>query len=169
MCPPPGGADVYEPKPGYGAGEAAHFGGRDTGVPIPAAPGASRRVRSRIIRVRLIDFTFAARREADGKWRGAIVPGYGQYFPPEKILGSPADSTYDLYMAAGVAYYLLTGKAPFSGVGGDAGIAERRCGPDFGKIPDAGLAAVLRKAMSFNPEDRYRSSQAFLDALQPFC
>jgi eukaryotic-like serine/threonine-protein kinase len=116
---------------------------------------------------RLIDYTFAAKRDAHGQWRGAIVPGVPQFYPPEKILGAPADSTYDLYMAAGIAYYLLTGSAPFSSAG-EAGLAERRRGPDMTRVNDPQLAAVLSKALAYAPEQRYRSSQALLDALEPF-
>jgi hypothetical protein len=67
-------------------------------------------------------------------------------------------------MAAAVGFYLLTGHPPFSG----SGSLDERQRPPLDQIPNRALAAVLGKAMAFNPADRYQSSADFLNALRPF-
>jgi len=114
-----------------------------------------------------VDFGATVKLDADGRYRGALVPGCLPYCPPEKFTGAPARGGYDLYMAAAVGCYLLTGRPPFSRQTGARAIAERRRGPDLRGIADTDLARVLGRAMAFAPAARYRG-ESLLAALAPW-
>ena len=52
--------------------------------------------------------------EAQITAEGAVT-GTPAYMPPERVLGEPGDERSDIYALGGVAFYLLTGRAPFAG------------------------------------------------------
>jgi serine/threonine-protein kinase len=91
---------------------------------------------------------------------------YGQALP------AVAHPTQDLFSAAVHLVDLLADHAPYS-----VPIAHREdpapwrraysAGPKLENI-EAGLQTVLRKALSIEPEKRFQSAQAFIDALRPF-
>ena len=106
-----------------------------------------------------------------GEMRGTIP-----FMPPEQMLDfKTVLPSGDLYATAATLYYLITGQFIYDqvAVGGDliralleespVPIQQRR--PD---VPD-GLAAVLMKCLSREPEDRYPTAYALRQALREFC
>jgi serine/threonine-protein kinase len=88
---------------------------------------------------------------------------------PEQARGDPVGEASDLYSLGALLYRCLTGETPVD-VGGldEVGARERvaKAGPpDASELPDE-LAAVVRRAMAPDPEDRFESAEAFLEALE---
>jgi serine/threonine-protein kinase len=93
------------------------------------------------------------------------------YVAPEQISGKPVDGRCDVYSLACVVYETMAGKPPFQRDDDMAllwahqydqppALTAKR--PD---IPDA-VDAVLAKALSKSPDDRYDSCLAFVGALR---
>lgn len=133
--------------------------------------------------VELIDFGIAsevddlpsAPRESGPKLtREGEILGTVGYMAPEQMLGTPYDHRVDVYAAAALAYECLVGCAPFDGppttviarvVSGQRPPLATELEPT---VPPA-LAAVLARALSFDPRERQDSARdlafACLDAL----
>lgn len=122
--------------------------------------------------LKLIDFGGAERKASNGKFRGRSRAGCALYMAPEQFAKTvDLDDTSDVYQAAGVCVYLVSGRSPIDwpDVEGDKA-QEAACLPlqlagHKRSIPDEALAAVLRRALDPNPRRRYRSAQALADAL----
>ena len=109
---------------------------------------------------------------------GTTVHGEGTpaFCAPEQWRAGKATPSSDLYGAAGVLAFLLTGRLPFQeterlveqGVNRSdlERIHEQR--DVLRSVTDPSLRAVLHKGLSPNPADRYESAKAFRDALAPF-
>lgn len=119
----------------------------------------------------LTDFGLALLAAApDHLTRNGAVLGTPAYMAPEQ--GDPkagAIGASDVYSLGAVLYQMLTGQLPF---GGGLGALPNRRGEDTPPAPsslrpdlDAGLDAIVRKAMAPRPEDRYPSAAAFHVAL----
>ncbi len=94
----------------------------------------------------------------------ALTP---QYASPEQKNGAPAKTTADIYSLGVVLYKMLTEIHPFvsgaSGVGGsDAMLPSRTCAePSRSAELRGDIDNIILKAMSTEPEHRYRSADAF--------
>ncbi len=117
-------------------------------------------------RLRILDLGVAA---SDGQDFGEINnPGTPSYMAPEVRAGQPASEASDLYACGVTLYELLTRKFPY-------GEIEPFQHPHFGEpvsptryrpdIPEW-LEAVLLKAVSREPEDRFGTIEEFLLALE---
>lgn len=115
----------------------------------------------------LIDFNIAVGANQQGK-----VLGYSANFAsPEQVLLAQAainrmpssitlDGRSDIYSAAAVIYYLMTGVPPVTG---------QRNPPlsQWQNLPySSGLKAIVDKAMSFEPNQRYSTADKLVHALQ---
>ena len=118
--------------------------------------------------VTLVDFGIA--KIADGTnatTAGAqgFTPGYS---PPEQYGGAHTGPYSDQYSLAATLYQLLTNHQPEDGLQrlmGTAVLAPMNIlNP---KVPE-GMQAVIERAMSPKPEERYPSVDAFLKALTPY-
>ena len=101
---------------------------------------------------------------------GHIV-GTFVYLPPELLLGKHGDFRSDIYQVSVTLYQMLMGKPPFSpeqvllvARGRPLPDPEPFCG--ISKGADGRLAAIMQKAMSFNPANRYVSAEAMGVALK---
>jgi beta-lactam-binding protein with PASTA domain/tRNA A-37 threonylcarbamoyl transferase component Bud32 len=114
--------------------------------------------------VKVMDFGIArALADGQGVTQTAAVVGTAQYLSPEQARGELVDARSDVYAAGCVLYELITGEPPFTG---DSPVAvayqhvredpipPSRQNPD---VP-AALDAVVLKAMSKNPANRYQSA-----------
>ena len=105
-----------------------------------------------------------------------IVLGTPEFMSPEQIRGKPLDGRSDIYALAILAFELFTGQLPFVGKSAQETMIARLRGapmPLRQLKPDlpAKLEAVIMKALSVNPADRYGSmaelAQAFETAASP--
>lgn len=114
--------------------------------------------------VKIVDFGIA-RAASDAT---ATVAGTPHYMAPEQFEGR-ADERSDIYSVGCLLYECLTGKPPFEGTMAAQLMAHRNHPrPDPRAItPEvpADLAAVVARAMSVDPADRYQSVHAMLTAL----
>jgi eukaryotic-like serine/threonine-protein kinase len=125
-------------------------------VPDPAAPAGVRAV--------VMDFGLAKERRAGPDvvklTATGIVLGTPEFMSPEQIRGKPLDGRSDVYALAILAFELFTGQLPFAGkTAQETMIARLRGSPaklrDLKPDLPSKLEAVIAKALSVNPADRY--------------
>jgi eukaryotic-like serine/threonine-protein kinase len=114
--------------------------------------------------VKVMDFGIArALGEGQNVTQTAAVIGTAQYLSPEQARGEAVDARSDVYAAGCVLFELLTGDPPFTG---DTPVAvayqhvreePRRPSEVNSSIPSS-LDAVVLKALSKNPANRYQSA-----------
>lgn len=115
--------------------------------------------------VKVMDFGIA-RALADGQaavTQTAAVIGTAQYLSPEQARGESVDARSDVYAAGCVLFELLTSEPPFTG---DSPVAvayqhvreDPRKPSDVNPTVPASLDAVVLKALSKNPANRYQSA-----------
>jgi serine/threonine protein kinase len=98
------------------------------------------------------------------------VLGTPEFMSPEQIRGKPLDGRSDVYALAILAFELFTGQLPFSGKSAQETMIARLRGAPLplrairGDLP-AKLEAVIGKALSVNPADRYSSMTEMAHAL----
>ena len=115
--------------------------------------------------VKVMDFGIArALGEGQNVTQTAAVIGTAQYLSPEQARGEAVDARSDVYAAGCVLYELLTGEPPFTG-DTPVAVAYQHVREDPKSpsqvnptIPPA-LDAVVLKALSKNPANRYQSAQ----------
>jgi serine/threonine-protein kinase len=99
--------------------------------------------------------------------------GSVHYFSPEQARGEAATVASDIYALGIVLYETLTGQRPFSGDGAAAvALARLTTTPPRPSAIRAGvppeLDAIVTKAMSLDPADRYASAAAMASALEGY-
>ena len=120
--------------------------------------------------VKVVDFGIArAIAEAQTTLPGTTL-GSVHYFSPEQARGEPATAASDIYALGIVLYEMLTGVRPWEGDSAAAVGLARLSGP----VPDPmavrasvppDLAAITRKALALDPDERFASATAMADAL----
>ena len=101
---------------------------------------------------------------------GSIV-GTPHYMSPEQVQGLAVDGRSDQFSLAVIAFEMLTGEKPYTGehlttvvykIVAEEPAAPQRLNPTLGGPMDA----AVRKALSKKPDQRYRTCQEFMDALE---
>ncbi len=114
--------------------------------------------------VKVMDFGIArALGEGQNVTQTAAVIGTAQYLSPEQARGESVDARSDVYAAGCVLYELLTGDPPFTG---DTPVAvayqhvreDPRAPSEINPSVPPSLDAIVLKALSKNPANRYQSS-----------
>ncbi len=114
--------------------------------------------------VKVMDFGIArALSDGQGVTQTAAVVGTAQYLSPEQARGEQVDARSDVYAAGCVLYELITGDPPFTG---DSPVAvayqhvrEDPTPPSHqNQQVSPAMDAVVLKAMSKNPANRYQSA-----------
>jgi beta-lactam-binding protein with PASTA domain len=121
-------------------------------------------------RVKVADFGIA-RMGVSALTRTGAMLGTSSYLSPEQAQGRPADERSDLYSLGVVLFEMLTGRLPFSGEN-DLAVAmqhvsaappnPRSLAPEVSEA----FAAVVMKALSKQPADRYQNAEEFAAALR---
>lgn len=111
--------------------------------------------------VKIIDFGSAVRTNKSGEYIGNHKGATRWYRAPElkkenNIFTADLNYSSDVYSAACVCLYLLTGQAPF--------YKKKACDQLF----NHDLQMVLRKATRKNKKRRFQKAQELIDALLPF-
>ena len=123
--------------------------------------------------VKILDFGLARLHEVDA---GSVAlssselsvdvrhtVGTPPYIPPEHLHGAPVDARGDIYSLGVTLFELLTGRRPFE-AGNGMGLTEAILSAPtprsrtFSADVPAGLDAIVYRAMSRNPADRYPSA-----------
>ena len=124
--------------------------------------------------VKLLDFGIAADTEAapdQRLTRAGFFVGTLMYVAPEALSGELVGPAADQYSLATIAYYLLSGLLPYTGKSPrelfsqlltQPPVALSKAKPSL-TFP-ASIEAVVRKALSKAPGDRYPSVKAYSDA-----
>ena len=114
--------------------------------------------------VKVMDFGIArALGEGQNVTQTAAVIGTAQYLSPEQARGEAVDARSDVYAAGCVLYELLTGEPPFTG---DSPVAvayqhvreDPKSPSEVNPAVPPALDAVVLKALSKNPANRYQSA-----------
>jgi serine/threonine protein kinase len=119
-------------------------------------------------RVKITDFGIARASDGLGLTGTGQVMGTPQYLSPEQARGATATPASDVYSLGVVGFECLVGHRPFDA---DSPVATALAHlndpvPDLpGSVP-ADLAAVVRRAMAKEPEQRYADGDAFAAALR---
>ena len=120
-------------------------------------------------RLKVTDFGIARAGASQMTEAGSIM-GTAQYLSPEQARGAPVTAASDLYSVGIVLYEMLTGKVPFTG---DSAIEiamkhlneppkpPSKIRPEISEELDA----VVLRALSKNPEDRYQTAEEFSEDL----
>jgi serine/threonine protein kinase len=136
-------------------------------VPDPAMPTGLRAV--------VMDFGLAKERRAGPDvvklTATGIVLGTPEFMSPEQIRGKPLDGRSDIYALAVLAFELFTGQLPFTGKSAQETMIARLRGAPLplrevkADLP-AKLEAVISKALSVNPGERYGSMAELAHAFE---
>ncbi|WP_148615466.1 serine/threonine protein kinase [Nocardioides rubriscoriae] len=118
--------------------------------------------------VKVTDFGIARAADGVGITRTGAVMGTPQYLSPEQAEGRPATAASDVYALGVVAFECLAGRRPFDAESPVAtALAHiREPVPSLPARVPADLAAVVTRALSKRPEDRYPDGAAFAGALR---
>jgi len=98
------------------------------------------------------------------------VIGSARYMSPEQLMGRQATPRSDLYSVGILLYHCLTGEPPFSG--DTRSVARQQLHRDplpprrLNRKITPGLEAVILKALSKEPSERYPSADAMMEALR---
>ena len=100
------------------------------------------------------------------------VAGTPDYMAPEMTTGkgSLLSEQTDVFLLGAMLHELITGQPPNTGESLFEKIyAAARCEPrDYDSAVDEELIGIIRKAMSYNPADRYENAAALRDALAQY-
>jgi tRNA A-37 threonylcarbamoyl transferase component Bud32 len=122
--------------------------------------------------VKLLDFGMAQLSTNTGI--ADRVAGTPEYLAPERITGSPAQASSDIYALGIILYDMLCGSPPF--VGGDAELILHRqlaetpepVSARRGEQLDARLEAIVDKALAKDPAQRYATADAMHEELRAY-
>ena len=119
-------------------------------------------------RIKVTDFGIARAVEGVALTETGQVIGTPAYISPEQAEGTPATAASDVYALGAVAFECLTGRKPYVA---DSSVATalahlREPVPELPASVPADLAAVVRRALSKSPEDRFADGTAFARALR---
>ncbi|MFI6448600.1 PASTA domain-containing protein [Kitasatospora sp. NPDC050543] len=117
--------------------------------------------------VKVMDFGIARALQsgATAMTRTGTVLGTPQYLSPEQALGRPADARSDLYSVGCMLFELTTGEVPFAGESTLGVLYQhvQQAPPVPSEVNPAlppALDAVLARALSKDPADRYPDAEA---------
>jgi len=117
--------------------------------------------------VHLVDFGIAALLDTapDDLTAASTMVGTLRYAAPERLAGGDVSARSDVWALGAVLYEMLTGRPAVSNDDPASALAASRAAPPSLAGLPAGLAAVVARAMTPEPADRYPDAIAMRDAL----
>ncbi len=122
--------------------------------------------------VKVMDFGIARAKNSTNDKTGSVL-GTAHYISPEQAQGKDLTASSDIYSLGVVLYEAATGKLPFDGPDAisvamkqvqDTPIPPREINPDI----DPTLEAIILKAMSKNPTERFATVKEMRTALNDY-
>jgi formylglycine-generating enzyme required for sulfatase activity/tRNA A-37 threonylcarbamoyl transferase component Bud32 len=116
------------------------------------------------------DFGIARTAEGGSLTATGMVVGTPMYLSPEQVTGEPSDHRSDIYALGVMAYEMISGQAPFTGVTPTAVLMKRFAGPPEllrklrPDVPDA-LAELVDACLTTDPNDRLNNAADITRAL----
>jgi serine/threonine protein kinase len=127
-------------------------------------------------KAKLLDFGIAAQSDQapeERLTRAGFFVGTLMYVAPEALSGQLVTSAADQYSLATIAYYLLSGCLPYAGKSQREMFSQLLSQPPIplnsarkGSSVSASVEAVVMKALSRNPSDRYPDVVSFAGSLR---
>lgn len=120
--------------------------------------------------LKVTDFGIARTHDSTLTQEGALI-GTPSYMSPEQFMGKKVDARSDLFSLAIILYELLTGEKPFAGEALTTimhHVLKSEPAPPHElnyEVPEA-LSAVIMKALSKRPQDRYGDGRSMALALR---
>ena len=123
--------------------------------------------------VKLLDFGIAKATGALAATRDGVVRGKLGYAAPEQCLGQPADPRSDIYAVGVMLWEAIAGRRRVSGETWQSVLQARLddAEPALEEVcPDAprALTAIVRKAVTRDPDDRYSTAREFQGDLERY-
>jgi len=119
---------------------------------------------------KLIDFGIAKARSRVGTdTNSGVLKGKIQYMAPEQALGHAVDRRADVWAVGAILYHLLSGKPPYEGDNQLATLHLLGSGRPPVPLPSAvhpSIAAVVRKALAHEAENRYETAAELREAIE---
>ena len=125
--------------------------------------------------VKVLDFGIAKVAEPDGATQqqltqAGIVYGTPDYLSPEQAMAKPIDPRSDLYSIGIILWEMLTGRVPYTAESAMSVLVQHAFDPppdpEQAPVPmSTKMKAILKTVLAKDPEERFPSAQAFLDAL----
>ncbi len=113
--------------------------------------------------LKIVDFGIASTgtgSEATLTQTGSII-GSPAYLAPERAIGADADERSDIYSLGIMAYFMLSGRLPYSGTPMDVIMQHRKGNAtpivDVNPAVSQGVASLVESMMTIEPEDRLQS------------
>jgi eukaryotic-like serine/threonine-protein kinase len=119
---------------------------------------------------KLIDFGIAKARSRMGSdTNSGVLKGKIAYMAPEQALGRNIDRRADLWAIGAILYHLLSGKPPYEGDNQLATLHMLGSGRPPMPLPGnvhPSITAVVRRALTFNPDGRPGTAAEMRDSLE---
>jgi serine/threonine protein kinase len=119
--------------------------------------------------VKIMDFGIA--KSGSQLTTAGAVLGTPNYISPEMVKGEDVDGRSDLFSVAVILHEMLLGERPFIAPNISTiiyKIVNEPLAPDLETRVHPAVAAILRKALSKHPSDRYQSGADLVDALKSY-
>jgi len=119
--------------------------------------------------VKIMDFGIA--KSGAQLTTGGDVLGTPNYISPEMVKGDPIDGRSDLFSVAVILHEMLLGERPFTAPNISTiiyKIVNEPLPPDLETKVHPAVAAILRKALSKHPSDRYQTGADLVGALKSY-
>jgi eukaryotic-like serine/threonine-protein kinase len=118
----------------------------------------------------VMDFGIASAMQATAISDDGRVMGNAHYISPEQAVGEPLDARSDLYSLGVCGFYALTGRLPFDAATPEEIVTQHLTMPAppvsrFAHTVPPRLAHAIDKCLAKDPDDRYRSAEAFAEAI----
>jgi serine/threonine-protein kinase len=118
----------------------------------------------------VMDFGIASAMQTTAMSDDGRVMGNAYYISPEQAVGEPLDARSDLYSLGVCGFFALTGRLPFDADTPEEIVTQHLTRPAppvsrFAHTVPSRLAQAVDKCLAKDPDDRYRSAEAFAEAI----
>lgn len=123
--------------------------------------------------VKLFDFGIAKANSRVTKTQAGMVKGNANFMSPEQARGQHVDGRSDLFALGLVMYFCLTNRLLYTGENDLDILYRAACGLTeedkelLDRLPSP-APQILKRALAFDPAERYQSAEEFAEAIAPY-